>query len=170
MCDFWWRWGESNSWPPACKAGALPAELHPQIFAYTASWFPRHTLSIAFVIIPCLNKNYSLFKLSQHFHLVRLISVLQNRYSLDFLRCRRVFAYARLRKNSKCAILVGLSGLEPPTSRLSGVRSNRLSYRPMLGCIVPRQTFVYLKQGFSLGSLSTPVLYPIPLDYLFSFY
>ena len=27
--------------------------------------------------------------------------------------------------------LVGLSGLEPPTSRLSGVRSNRLSYRPI---------------------------------------
>ena len=25
---------------------------------------------------------------------------------------------------------VGLSGLEPPTSRLSGVRSNRLSYKP----------------------------------------
>ena len=36
-------------------------------------------------------------------------------------------------KNSKCANLVGLSGLEPPTSRLSGVRSNRLSYRPMQG-------------------------------------
>ena len=30
-----------------------------------------------------------------------------------------------------CANLVGLSGLEPPTSRLSGVRSNRLSYRPI---------------------------------------
>ena len=28
---------------------------------------------------------------------------------------------------------VGLSGLEPPTSRLSGVRSNRLSYKPFLG-------------------------------------
>ena len=61
----WWRWGESNSWPPACKAGALPAELHPHFLVDTL-------------------KKY----------------------------------------------LVGLSGLEPPTSRLSGVRSNRLSYRP----------------------------------------
>ena len=33
--------------------------------------------------------------------------------------------------------VVGLSGLEPPTSRLSGVRSNRLSYKPIFrlpGC------------------------------------
>ena len=57
----WWRWTGSNRWPPACKAGALPAELHPQI---------------------------------------------SDR-------------------------LVGLGGLEPPTSRLSGVRSNQLSYRPI---------------------------------------
>ena len=28
--------------------------------------------------------------------------------------------------------LVGSSGLEPPTSRLSGARSNRLSYEPIL--------------------------------------
>ena len=29
--------------------------------------------------------------------------------------------------------LVGSSGLEPPTSRLSGVRSNHLSYEPLFG-------------------------------------
>ena len=38
-------------------------------------------------------------------------------------------------------VLVGLSGLEPPTSRLSGVRSNRLSYKPISwirgGCPAP---------------------------------
>ena len=30
------------------------------------------------------------------------------------------------------SLLVGLGGLEPPTSRLSGVRSNRLSYKPIV--------------------------------------
>ena len=32
---------------------------------------------------------------------------------------------------------MGLSGLEPPTSRLSGVRSNQLSYKPILGFLNP---------------------------------
>ncbi len=35
-----------------------------------------------------------------------------------------------------CHTLVGLGGLEPPTSRLSGVRSNQLSYRPILDTLL----------------------------------
>ena len=40
----WWRLRESNPWPPACKAGALPAELNPRIllskcsFEYLQNW------------------------------------------------------------------------------------------------------------------------------------
>ena len=34
-----------------------------------------------------------------------------------------------------CAAM-GLSGLEPPTSRLSGVRSNRLSYKPRSSALI----------------------------------
>ena len=29
----WWRLAGSNRWPPACRAGALPAELNPHVFA-----------------------------------------------------------------------------------------------------------------------------------------
>ena len=65
-----WRQRDSNSRPPACKAGALPTELYP--------------------------------------HLLFFIVLDINSYPM------------------------GLSGLEPPTSRLSGVRSNRLSYKPMI--------------------------------------
>ena len=57
--EVWWSRTGSNRRPPACKAGALPAELRP------------------------LDKE-----------------------------------------------MVGLGGLEPPTSRLSSARSNQLSYKP----------------------------------------
>ena len=51
--------------------------------------------------------------------------------------------------------MVGLSGLEPPASRLSGVRSNQLSYRPTLKdyIVAYLQTFVY---RYVLGIPSKP--------------
>ena len=66
----WWRLPGSNRWPPACKAGALPAELNP------------------------------------HNSLLRV---------------------------------VGPSGLEPPTLRLSVVRSSQLSYGPITTRPTPSQ-------------------------------
>ena len=48
--------------------------------------------------------------------------------------------------------MVGLSGLEPPTSRLSGVRSNRLSYKPFL--IWQPPTFPCRLQHSIIGRLS----------------
>ena len=34
----WWRWRDSNPWPPACRAGALPTELHPHIWGKKEKW------------------------------------------------------------------------------------------------------------------------------------
>lgn len=33
MALYWWRWADSNRWPSACKADALPTELHPRTFS-----------------------------------------------------------------------------------------------------------------------------------------
>ena len=46
---------------------------------------------------------------------------------------------------SRC--LVGSSGLEPPTSRLSGVRSNQLSYEPITPGLAPLPRLPPVKSG-----------------------
>ena len=48
-----------------------------------------------------------------------------------FLVRRAMLLHAQERKAEMSQNLVGSSGLEPPTSRLSGVRSNLLSYEPI---------------------------------------
>ena len=47
---------------------------------------------------------------------------------------------------------MGLSGLEPPTSRLSGVRSNRLSYKPTLYMKTASAAFFFFGAGGHLLS------------------
>ena len=44
--------------------------------------------------------------------------------------------------------MVGLDGLEPSTSRLSGVRSNHLSYRPLFYLVVSVQFILVEMMGF----------------------
>ena len=44
---------------------------------------------------------------------------------------------------SKTEQLVGLGGFEPPTSPLSGVRSNQLSYRPITICVDTQYLIYY---------------------------
>ena len=42
-----WRWRDSNSWPPACKAGALPTELHPHWMRVFLFVFKKQSLACA---------------------------------------------------------------------------------------------------------------------------
>ena len=69
--------------------------------------------------------------------LFRYISISGNSCYLGCLYLFLIFDRFRLYSVFKVLPLhhlmqVGLSGLEPPTSRLSGVRSNRLSYKPLM--------------------------------------
>ena len=51
--------------------------------------------------------------------------------SLSFVSSSIVYYLVFKVHSLTIAFLVGSSGLEPPTSRLSGVRSNHLSYEPI---------------------------------------
>ena len=53
-------------------------------------------------------------------------------------------------------VLVGLDGLEPSTLRLSGVRSNHLSYRPMLAqcCLSPGACRNWMRRRAASGGAS----------------
>ena len=71
-------------------------------------------------------------------------------------RRRSVHQYARLRLRSRCGKMVGLGGFEPPTSPLSGVRSNQLSYRPGAGAVLPR--LINIRKQGGIQNLAIPGL------------
>ena len=109
---FWWRWTGSNRWPPACKAGALPAELHPRVnLRFTMDRWQLKFQPSAFQPVSILNSQ------------------------------------------SK---LVGLDGVEPSTSRLSGVRSNQAELQAPsisdLGMRIPDLSFLINSQIQNLKS------------------
>ena len=56
----------------------------------------------------------------------------------DLLRARQALSQLSYSPNATFHAyeMVGLGGFEPPTSPLSGVRSNQLSYRPILASSV----------------------------------
>ena len=108
----WWRRGESNSWPPACKAGALPAELR-----------PHEHISFSFSQLCVIRRPAP--------RRTQVQSAVPSSSFLDLTEIKRNIHEIYNRQSISIQKLVGLRGLGPLTSRLSGVRSNQLSYRPM---------------------------------------
>ncbi len=120
----WWSRGGSNSWPPACKAGALPAELRPLACIFCLEF-------------RCLIRSVG--------HVLYVHSLLHSKNALlKTKNSNRVYFYPNSPIRRAAHNLVGLGGFEPPTSPLSGVRSNQLSYRPKLTCL-----FVVMLRCFS---------------------
>ena len=67
--------------------------------------------------------------------------------------------YMQVRATKSNQKLVGLNGLEPSTSRLSGGRSNLLSYKPIFfrGCLLARVLFSHLVEIIGIEPM-TPCL------------
>lgn len=112
-CWKWWSLADSNRWPSACKADALPTELKPlEQFLQSKICGKRE----AFVAI---------FAKQIRGNVLR-----QLEYACTWICLANVIAasccFFALRKKQ----LVGRRRLELPTSPLSGARSNQLSYRP----------------------------------------
>ena len=92
----WWSQADSNRRPPACGAGALPAELWPHAHTPKSDATLRSLFRVLFGGPKGLKLPGRVPK--------KLLRNILTRYDL-----------------------VGPGGLEPPTSPLSGVRSNLLS-------------------------------------------
>ena len=122
MCDLrnWWRQTGSNRRPPACKAGALPAELCPQNQSDAALQNTLHTnvcgglLCLASARFPS-DAGYKTPCIPMY--AAAFCALPQPDFFLPGVGGKR---------------LVGLEGLEPSTPALSRRCSNHLSYRPDL--------------------------------------
>ncbi len=157
--ELWWRQTGSNRRPHACKARALPTELCPRVYAAQAPLGLRSHL-VASPRLRSSTKTFNshlqrmLTKLYNHLSGPDRVPAIVRRPRGACPKDICVSAQkkppnqphgsrALLRKTlppvqdrSLCQLfasqraLVGLGRLELPTSRLSGVRSNQLSYRP----------------------------------------
>ena len=134
-------------WQDMTPAGLLHSEIHGSKSAYDSPWHiavscvllrlsvPRHS--------PCALCSLTMW-LSWFFLNMKIVVILPLYLSIQ-VNFRSFFKLLLLLFDffiqfSKCewicsicfnSLLVGLSGLEPPTSRLSGVCSNLLSYKPI---------------------------------------
>ena len=148
-CGKWWSQAGSNRRPPACKAGALPAELWPRDLSFfrLAALVVRslghvpdvHSRRSLTTALPAEKSPASLFFQvpSQASRKSPIHRSYQPRFCAIFRESRRRFATHSLlcerSSNAESRKMVGLGRFELPTSPLSGVRSNQLSYRPT-GC------------------------------------
>ena len=105
---------------PPCALIRLTSELNVSLLVQ----FRVHSVAhLSFVFV-----NYYFIVLSDD--LGCLLLVYQEIYFL--------YSVFKVRNGKLKVFRMGLSGLEPPTSRLSGVRSNQLSYKPRFNELVHR--------------------------------
>ena len=118
----------------------LPVPRHPP-YALTCLTilfcllFPTNrSLVISFVngLLNLTLSRYTTFKRTMHQTISLVHSGGERVRTDDLLRARQSLSQLSYTPQFEVFLELGLSGVEPPTLRLSVVRSNQLSYRPML--------------------------------------
>ena len=133
----WWRLAGSNRWPPACKAGALPAELNPHI----------HFVEVVGQGLAFLRESHggcnSPPDCCQEPPFESILALHAFRTQLP--RSWLLFQFLEV---------VGQNGLEPSTSRLSVVCSSQLSYWPIFGLLHFCGTFTLYPLNWIMWNLT----------------
>ena len=123
----WWRMTGSNRRPPACKAGALPAELIPRRCLMAgmryASSAPSQIRSFAPISRPALRS-------ASHLAFPGFRASTPNNFGSAAIPCTQLAIASTSANTFATPCLVGLVGFEPTTPALSRRCSNQLSYRP----------------------------------------
>ena len=176
-----WRRRESNSQPPPCKGGALPIELRPRVTG-SASAPTRSTNQTSEPPDPGIHLRWRASRwlrptarpqrrrpadgagpgTRRHRPPRATTGSSSSAPSSESLRqTTRIDRIAEDSRGHQRPQTVGLGGLEPPTSSLSGKRSNRLSYRPSNTATTLLQTHV---RGTGFGCLvpTAPRLSKLP--------
>ena len=145
-------YGFSTWWHGINHAGLLHSDIcgsmfvcnYPQLFAayhvLRRLPMPRHSpcaLCSLTLIMLCSPTEWILFRIASLWNcsqifFPKLFWSLRSFLWLAFSHLPFIQFSKYLEKHNPSRLLVGSSGLEPPTSRLSGVRSNHLSYEPIL--------------------------------------
>ena len=129
----WWSWTGSNRRPQACKARALPAELQPPSYEHVyecvrpqKAWSRKTSCKRSDESDRPNVENEFDFPFQALSHLAK-----RGRFPTSFLASDTPFSSEPRKK------MVGLGGLEPPTSRLSGGRSNQAELQALQTLVGP---------------------------------
>ena len=117
--------------------GCLDIRLNIQFFLFNMR-FSRYM---------CASHSHAWRVEMERFELLTLLSLQQPFFQKNDMIIIQGYPYKAI---SYSVYYMGLSGLEPPTSRLSGVRSNRLSYKPRLILQKPSCHIITLLYMFSV--------------------
>ena len=93
----------------------------------------------------------------ERFELLTLLSLQQPFFQKNDMIIIQGYPYKAI---SYSVYYMGLSGLEPPTPRLSGVRSNRLSYKPRL---IPQKLRCHIITLLYMFSVKVKPLFTVKL-------